>query len=432
MAGLSVAKIKDTVDGVFPIKTFCLALALLMITLLGTVGVHQIISPPVEHITLTGKTIATLEIAKKIEEQPIQTVPDEHAPLPEQPTTETTPTGNENLEPTHSDTPSSHVSDTAHPLTAADMPETTEPAKHEDTAATTIEDSIAGLSEETPSGYLPIIRESDGVRPFDAYKAPFKLKDDTKGIISLVMVDYGLSDKLAKNAIETLPAATTFVASPYSENLQAKLSGARSKGMEVWMGIPMQGTEDSTATNIGPNAILSGLTVKENIIRLNTHMGRATGYAGIAFSVKATFDEGSPDLRNLLESASNRGVGIAELEPSDRAISIAAVQSNAPYIGGNIWLDRILNKSAVATALAATEKASLNNGYVVAVFHPSLFTAGILAEWQKSLAAKHIQLAPLSYAIHISEDAPDKKPAPKEVKKEATPTPTEKSSHDTH
>ncbi|HAJ89702.1 MAG TPA: hypothetical protein DCM27_01615, partial [Rhodospirillaceae bacterium] len=170
MAGLSVAKIKDTVDGIFPLRTFCLSLALLISLLLVSVGIYQLIfAEPVFHPALTGKTIGIVEIAKAVQDEPIQTVPD-IVPVPEK-----------------------KADPTPEPLTA-------------------IEDSIAGLSQQTPYGALPIIRESDGLKSFDAYKAPFKLKAETKGVISLVMTDYGLSEKLAQSAVDMLPAGTSFVA----------------------------------------------------------------------------------------------------------------------------------------------------------------------------------------------------------------------------
>lgn len=412
-----MGKIKDTVDGVFPLKTFCLSLALLVIALLLTVGIHQaFFAKPVEHSTLTGKTMAMLEIATKIEDQPIQTIVED--PKPVEPTMEEPP------KPAVDETLETPSPEDAHHATPVDVPKVTEPEPTE----MAIEDSIAGLSEETPFGYLPVVRDSDGLRSFDAYKTPFKLKADTKGVISLVMVDYGLSDKLARDAIAKLPAATTFVASPYADNLQAKVTGARSHGMEVWMGIPMQGTENSAPTNMGPNAILTGLNTKENLMRLNTHLGRATGYAGVAFAVKPTYAEDAPELKSLINTLSTRGLGVAQLDPTDKLIGHSAEQTNAPYVGGNIWIDTVLTKSAILAALAEAEKKSLAGGNAVVAFHPSMLTHSVIAEWQTSLTGQHIQLAPLTYAVHISRDSSsDKQAAPA-----ADKTETEKQPHVSH
>lgn len=405
MAGFSVAKIKDTVDGIFPLKTFCLSLALLLLLLIGTTGIYQLfIAEPVGPVAPTGKTIAILEMPRHIEDQPIQTIVEEpQAPVSTE--SPSKPAGDETLEP-----PSP---EDAHHSTIEDIPQTTE---------IVIEDSIAGLSETTPLGPLPIIRESDGLRSFEAYKAPFKLKPDSKSVISLVMVDYGLSDRLAKNAVESLPAATTFVASPYSDNLQAKISGARSKGMEVWMGIPMQGTRNSTIINMGPHALLSGLNTKENIMRLNTHLGRATGYAGIAFDVHPTFSQGSPELQAIINALSTRGLGVAQMEQEDTLIDMAAAHINAPYVNGDIWIDEILTKDAIATALAQAEKISLSGGHAVAVFHPSLLVNTVIAEWKKSLPETHIQLAPLTYTTNISRTSPHKEAEPAREAKEKAET----------
>ncbi len=373
MAGLSVAKIKDTVDGIFPLRTFCLSLALLVSLLLVSVGIYQLIfAEPVFHPALTGKTIGIVEIAKAVQDEPIQTVPD-IVPVPEK-----------------------KADPTPEPLTA-------------------IEDSIAGLSQQTPYGALPIIRESDGLKSFDAYKAPFKLKAETKGVISLVMTDYGLSEKLAQSAVDMLPAGTSFVASPYAANLQPQISGARAKGMEVWMGVPIEGTENNKPINIGPNSLLAGLNAKENLSRLNTHLGRATGYAGIAIDVIPNYSKDSPELRAVMNYIATHGLGIAQLEPSDNIISVAVTPTGAPFIEGDLWLDKATTKDDILNALAELEKKSLTSGHAVAAFHPLALTIDMIAEWQKSLAAKNIQLAPLTYAVQVARTDPQPSPetAPK-------------------
>lgn len=409
MAAQVMTKAKDFVDGLFPIKTFCLSLALLMLLFLLTIGIYQIfVAEPVVQPQLTGKTIALFEMPKAIVEQPIKPHVEEPPVTPVQPPIEP----NANLE--------EHPASTLTPDEHKPAPQVEEP-----TASIEVEDSIAGLSETSKLGPLPIIRASDNLKSVEAYKAPFKLSADTKGVISLVMVDYGLSDKLTKAAVQTLPTMTTFIASPYAHDLQPKISGARSSGMEVWMSIPMQGNVNSQTSNMGPNAILSGLNAKENLVRLNTHLGKATGYAGVAFDVKPTFAEGSKDLQALITSISLRGLGIAQLETTDTLIAAAAGQTTAPFAHGNTWIDSILMRDDILKSLADIEKKSLADGQAIASFHPSPLIYSVIAEWQKGLSAQKIQLAPLTYAIGIAKASPQKEvsapkePAPKESKNAA-------------
>lgn len=403
MRGLSVTKVKDTLDGFFPLRTFAFALGLLMSILIVGVAIYQIfIAAPVEDISPTGKTIAMIEIPKReISKiiQPIESTIEKERPK---------------------DIPSVSDEEMASPPVLPHPGE--EEAKSPDTLpdnSLDIEDSLAGLSEETAFGYLPIIRKSDGLTSFQAYASPFKLNPDTKSIISLVMVDYGLSDSLSNEALKTLPKGLNFVVSPYSDNLQPKISKARAKGIEIWMGIPLQQPETSpetspkilTATHIGPNTILTGLTTAENKSRIQTHLGRATGYVGIAFDTPPSFPSGSDSLESLLNIASTRGLGVAQLAPQDTLIKTAAQNSQTPYIGGDLWIDTALIKKDILNALSEIEEHSLETGHTVAMFHPSPLMIKVIGEWQTSLAEKHIQLAPLTYTskfIKSSSHSPSK------------------------
>lgn len=421
--GLSVEKVKKFVDGFFPLKTFCLFLALFLFLFLGTIGVYQLIfKPPAPDLTLTGKTIGTMETTHKVDDQPIETAPEEKTedPPKEIPKAEEhADTAETPAEPAHETKHADASHEATHEDAGHETPETEAkhdaPATDEKPSVTAVEDSIAGLTEQSPSGYLPVTRP-DGMKSFEAYKAPFKLNANTKGVISLVMVDYGLSDNLSKAAVLNLPAATTFVASPYSSNLQAKISGARARGMEVWMALPIQGTDNSAPTNMGPNTILSGLNSKENMNRLNAHMGRATGYVGMAIDVTPSFDKTSPELRSVINNLSARGLGVTQLVPNDNFISMIAAQTNTPYINGDLWIDTVLAKDDILAALANAEKTALANGHAVASFNPSLLVNTTIADWQKSLAAKNIQLAPLTYSAHMAIDTPTKTAAVAEEK----------------
>ncbi|MBL8641726.1 MAG: divergent polysaccharide deacetylase family protein [Alphaproteobacteria bacterium] len=398
MRGLSVTKVKDTLDGFFPLRTFAFALGLLMSILIVGVAIYQIfIAAPVENISPTGKTIAMIEIPEREISKTIQPI---ESTIEKEPPKDIPSVSDEEM-----DSPPA----LPHPgAEEAKSPETL-PETLPDNSLD-IEDSLAGLSEETAFGYLPIIRKSDGLTSFQAYASPFKLNPDTKSIISLVMVDYGLSDSLSNEALKTLPKGLNFVVSPYSDNLQPKISKARAKGIEIWMGIPLQQPETSpetspkilTATHIGPNTILTGLTIAENKSRLQTHLGRATGYVGIAFDTPPSFPSGSDSLEGLLNIASARGLGVAQLAPQDTLIKTAAAQNaQTPYIGGDLWIDTALIKKDILNALSEIEKHSLETGHTVAMFHPSPLMIKVIGEWQTSLAEKHIQLAPLTYTSKL-------------------------------
>lgn len=375
-------KIKPKMEEFFPLKTFIFSFAFLLVMLLCFIGVHlAFFGKDDASIQLTGKIMAEIQIEDAQPEPVIE--PPKPEPVEEK------------VEPSVISPDALLESEE----TVQEQPQPTpEALPNPRDQSPPLEDSIAGLSEETAFGSLPIIRTTDGLKPFEAYKTPFVAKASTKGVISLVMVDFGLSDTLSKSMIETLPATITLVASPYATDLQPKVSLAREKSFEVWMDIPMQGDN----IHMGQNTILAGLNAKENMTRLNTHLGKATGYAGVVIDAMARFSEGAEDLHRLTDSISLRGLGIVQLNPDDKIIAPAASFSNAPFVQSKLWIDTTLTKQSILKALADIETISLGQGIAVAAFHPSPFTVSVVQEWQASLAAKNIQLAPLTYSTKLN------------------------------
>jgi polysaccharide deacetylase 2 family uncharacterized protein YibQ len=378
MQALDKAKLQ--MEEFFPLKTFVFSFAFLLVMLLCFVGVHlAFFGKDDASIQLTGKILAEIQI------EDAQSEPVIEPPKPEPQPVESSVINPDALLESEE--------------TVQEQPQPTpEALPNPRDQSPPLEDSIAGLSEETPFGSLPIIRATDGLKPFEAYKTPFIAKTTTKGVISLVMVDFGLSDTLTKSMIETLPTNITLVASPYAPNLQPKVSLAREKAFEVWMNIPMQGDN----IHMGQNTILAGLNAKENITRLSTHLGKATGYAGVVIDAMAKFPEGEADLHRLTDFISLRGLGISQLNPDDKIIASAASFSNAPFVQSKSWIDTTLTKQSILKALADIETISLEHGIAVAAFHPSPFTVSVIQEWQSSLVAKNIQLAPLTYSTKLN------------------------------
>lgn len=375
-----IPKIRENIDHVFPLRLFALTLAallvLLVVTLLVLFGLYGH-AEPVAHPT--GKVMATVTIEEE--------APPEDITLAEKPPV---PTSDVPTEATH-ETPSHEAQpDTPHGTAL----ETSPPPAPQDS----IEDSLAGLSEETDFGWLPITRHSDGMTSFSAYKAPFTLNADTKAVISLVMVDFGVSEKLSKEALDTLPSGTTYIASPYATNLQSKISIARSKGNEIWMHLPMQAAAPFASNDSGPYTLLAGLNDIQNTKRMNITLGKATGYAGVAVTVDPAYPDGSTDLQPLIKNIAERGLGLAQLAPTDDTLRMAAHQVAAPFIQSTRWIDSEQTKDALLAALQSAATDAQNKGFSVVAFRPSPLTFRVIHDWQKSLAAIHVQLAPLTYA----------------------------------
>ena len=85
-------------------------------------------------------------------------------------------------------------------------------------------------------GRLPVIRIGDHLTSFRAYQTPFSLHGvGNKPVISFVLKDYGLSDKISNMALDMLPPEVSFLLSPYADLPQEWINRARAAGHEVWI-----------------------------------------------------------------------------------------------------------------------------------------------------------------------------------------------------
>ncbi len=262
---------------------------------------------------------------------------------------------------------------------------------------------IEGLFEDTPFGKAPIRREADGKTIFSEYAVPFSARETTRGIIALVMVDYGLSDSVGKSALEQLPPYVSFVVSPYARDIQGKISLARSNNShEIWMDAPIQ-TKNFGYDDTGPLTLLSGLNNDQNYSRLLRIFSLGYGYAGIAFTNAPEFSGADDGLENIFSILEKRGVGLVTADPQDNASSVLAERHKSlPFVKNGMWINADSGTLNVKSQLANLEKIAADKNVAIAFIRPQPNLFSVISEWEKSLSAQSIQLAPLSAVIEHS------------------------------
>ncbi len=255
---------------------------------------------------------------------------------------------------------------------------------------------LDGLTEETKEGIkLPLIRISDELSPFDAYRRPFK-GDPAKPMISFVIIDYGLSDTLAQSLLDNMPADISFALTPYAASPGKWAAAARAYGHEFWMMLPMQSGDVSSIDN-GPLALLRNAQNAENLRRLFSVMGAAQGYAGLIAGKDHVFSTDSANDKDLAEQIFGRGLAFVESNPGVTPYALqTAMEYKAPYAQNNFWLDADLNLDAVERTLHAAELFALRHGKTIVFLHPYPGIIKKLHEWVEKAPERGIQVAPLS------------------------------------
>lgn len=251
---------------------------------------------------------------------------------------------------------------------------------------------IEGLSESKDGRILPISRIEDDMTPFQAYKKPFTAEAG-KNLVSIVVMDFGLSEKISTSMLENLSPEISMVISPYTADASKWASAARAYGHEFWISLPMQTAADDT----GPNSLLVTASIEQNQTRLLNVLASTVGYAGLVTQkdhVLKPDDVGAPD---ILKQIFGRGVALAESNPSETAYGLSmAMESGYPYVQNNFWIDADLRPDYIDRALGELEMQAASKGKAIAFVHPYPVAMKKLQDWMSGAEERGIQFAPLS------------------------------------
>ncbi|MFN3827487.1 MAG: divergent polysaccharide deacetylase family protein [Micavibrio sp.] len=254
---------------------------------------------------------------------------------------------------------------------------------------------VDGLYEDSKDGRLPAVRD-DGLTSFKAYKKPFVNKDN-KPVISIAIMDIGLSGKISESAIKSLPPEISLIISPYADGPDTWTNEARNAGHEVWLSLPME-SETYPQTDSGPHTLLIGAPERENQEKLDWIMSRSVGYVGLVPTYQRTFMNSPNDARPVLGTIFKRGIGlIDDTRDQNTVAEMTALSMSAPYSNIDIWIDKPENTpETIKASLKKLEDIAKEQGLAAGIITPNVTSFREVQLWIESLKDKGIVLAPLS------------------------------------
>jgi uncharacterized protein len=218
----------------------------------------------------------------------------------------------------------------------------------------------------------------------------------TRARIAIVIDDLGLRQNASLRATE-LPGPLTLAFLPYGENLQALSDNARAGGHEVIVHMPMQG---AITNDPGPKALIPGLSAVELSERLKWNLSRFTGYTGINNHMGSKFTENAEGMKLVYTELASRNLFYLDSRTTAKsAARQLALEDKIPYAERDVFLDNTQDARYVAVQLAEAEKLARRYGTAIAIGHPHDVTLETLARWIPTLAAKGIDLVPVSRII---------------------------------
>jgi uncharacterized protein len=226
-------------------------------------------------------------------------------------------------------------------------------------------------------------------QPFDA---PAKLPR-----IAVVLTGLGMSSAATEAAIKQLPSAISLSFTPYSRRLNEWIALARVNGHEVLLDLPMEPTSYPD-DDPGPQALLTALSERQNLARLDWALRRATGFVGVTAVMGSRFLASEEHLTPILKELKNRGMMFLDNRASEASLAGPLAQKLGLASAVN---DRFLDRAqasrvAIDDRLVQLERIARTEGFAVAIGQTYPVTIERLRAWAAEVETRGFVLAPLS------------------------------------
>ena len=188
---------------------------------------------------------------------------------------------------------------------------------------------------------------------------------------------------------------------PYAKDLEAWAAKARAQGHEVLLDLPM---EPSTFPNDdpGPRAMITSLSMEENLERLDWILARTDAYVGVAGVMGSRFTTSADQLRPIFQELKKRGLLYLDNRPTDGYVAarLARKMGLALAVNSRLIDDQHASSVTVDARLAQIERVALTEHIAVAMARPFPVTLERLEAWLAGLDEQGFQLVPLTATVN--------------------------------
>jgi polysaccharide deacetylase 2 family uncharacterized protein YibQ len=256
------------------------------------------------------------------------------------------------------------------------------------------------LLEKSRYGMIPVV--ADGLKPFTAYAAGTdadRARAARMPSVAIVIGGLGIGAAKTSDAILKLPPAVTLAFTPYGADPAKLAERARAQRHEILLQVPME-PFDYPDNDPGPQTLLSTLGAEQNIDRLQWHMSRFQGYAGIANFMGARFVVSDNVMQPVVREAAKRGLSYFDDGSAPRSVasSLAAGQA-MPFARADLTIDAVPTTLEIDRALAKLETIARERGAAVGIASALPISIERLAAWIKTLEGRGIMLVRLTTAM---------------------------------
>jgi hypothetical protein len=223
-------------------------------------------------------------------------------------------------------------------------------------------------------------------------------REDRRPRVAIILGNIGMHGQHSEEAIRRLPGAVTLAFSPYAQRPEALLERARARGMEMLTALPLEPEGFGVRADPGDRALLVGLTIGDNLDRLDWALSRIQGQVGAVGALIGMRGErfaANPELLGTVQATLTRR-GLLYVDPRPGAPSPAHAFGRTV----DVILDEPATRGEVERRLAELVELARANGSALGYAGdavPSVVAA--IAGWSAGLEERGVVVAPLTAVI---------------------------------
>lgn len=258
------------------------------------------------------------------------------------------------------------------------------------------------LLEPSRHGMVPRLGP-DSRTSIRAYARPFD-RGDTRARIGIVINNIGLNGQFSEDAIRSLPGGVTLAFSPYAARPEPLQDRARARGMEMLVALPLEPQGFGQHADPGPQALLTGLPLAENLDRLDWALSRIQGQVGAIGGLGSMrgerFAANGELLASVQQALTRRGLLYVDPRPG------APQPERAFGRGIDLLLDEpSAVRSEVERQLAALESLARQRRSAVGLANnPTPSVVAAIAAWSAGLEERGAVVVPITVLIRAPTD----------------------------
>lgn len=255
------------------------------------------------------------------------------------------------------------------------------------------------LSERGATGIIPK-RSRDGLRAMDVYsKQPETEGNFGVARVVIIIGGMGISQTSTQQAIQKLDPNVTLAFAPYGNSLKRWMQDARKKGHELLLQLPMEPI-DYPQNNPGAHTLLADANLQENIANLHWSMSRITNYVGVMNYLGNKLLAQPASLSPIFSEISERGLLFVEDGTVKNSLAQGvAIKELVPYAKGNILLDNVRSRSAIAEKLVKLAEEAKRTGVAIGIGNAFPDTIDLVAQFAQQARQNGIEITPVSAVV---------------------------------